>query len=362
MRAERSDFDAFVAFHSLKPFEHSDPSKQLNPDVCGNPQTVAYLAEQGVGSFFVPKTNCKELDGVLPYAVGRFASSDTQTVHMSPINTELHMGERGGITAIRSRIASVARLQDVVPVVNGQRVRSIGKDKWRQYQLFGQYMAPTVCTQPGQEVNDAYADFNGGEVYVKGTRGKASETVVRASKETAAATIAAMRTKRAMKGLADMAWLVQEVDVGQPWPEVRGTTEADQSIIDTASPDGNIELRLYYFATKQNLRPHPLYRINAGQEGDDWASIDIETVPAKAYALGDTIVRSVLDIAGCEGALVVVDEYMTADGDIRIRELNSCDPDLEESTPDPNSGIIRFKLLADQLAELAVHKRDTVEA
>lgn len=327
------DFDRNVAFYSPFTFAESavpaPTEKRLNPNTAGNGHVIACLADLGIGSVFVGRNGFRGLDepGQVS-AVGRLARIRHEQVYHLDEDIELPLCE-GGISAVRARCRTPAKIAAHVPVVNDASIRAIGRSKARQYELFSDCMVSTVCIGPDDPIpSDIAADFAGDRVVFKGSNSKQSEQVVSMPKGLELATVARLRRGWAnAKGEAPTI-LLQEYEKGQPWPMIRAVYEASEDLERLSDNRYNHELRMYAFATPGNARLSPCLKLNNSLIGDDMILIEPDTVPGEVYCLAEEICEKLFAETGAQGFMAGIDLYADDDLRPRLREINLCQPGL----------------------------------
>jgi hypothetical protein len=350
------NYSQFVAFYTGESAKALNPADAIDPNLAGAALAVGELSAYGIGTVFVPKTECVWDDE--PYARG-FMTEPTgnpaRPLALQDGSYEIPFG-KGGVQAVRSRTATPGELQGLVPVVNDQAVREIGSSKARQATLFAGLMPTTVLVKPDVPITARHLDpIKGDTVAISLDNGDGSQLVLVDVKKSDAAK--ALDGLRAHPRYSAAPFVVQEVERG-----VRFNGWGD--------PQANHEVRVVCFADRvggeSRLRPHIVYHENAGaiQGGvDRWLPLPIDqdhdvVLPYKRAA--EYVVSSVLIEAESPGALIAVDLFQTEPGGrIRLRGVHTRDPIFADRMGGKGRTYQQLRaehsrLMAHQLATLAL--------
>lgn len=150
------NFDQIAAIH-FRNLEESDPSTNANPEL------VKELRNLGVDTVLVPNRDAYNLNdsndsaadsSVEAHPIRLEKTTNDQYEIRKEAAEEYTLGSRG-ISAVRTRVyVPPGAVEEIIPVINGQRMRRIGSSKWLQYQLFKDYFPQTILLKPDEDVND----------------------------------------------------------------------------------------------------------------------------------------------------------------------------------------------------------------
>ncbi len=349
-------FDKTVAFYSSYPFAGSPdvlPGQPvLNPNVAGNAHVMACLADLGVASVFVDRNGLYDLDKPnQAYVVGRPARKRHEEAYYLDYEVGLPLGG-DGITAVRAFYGSPKAMANHVPVINNGAVRAIGADKTRQYELFGEMMAPTVVVRPGDRIpSDISTDFRGEKVVYKRNESRAARQFTLGQKGEEYQELEELFEDWSTIDGKLPTILMQQYEPGMPWPKIRPLDAPESFLPKLKDPQYNHELRMFAFATPTNYRLIPFLKMNTGARGEGAAMVDPDTVPAEVYRSANHICSTVFEETGAPGFAAGIDYYQDEDYGLRLREVNLRDPGLVFNS-DPCTPP-HLRLHAEQLAELA---------
>lgn len=318
--------DALVAVHTR--LERSDAIKagQAGGDVM-----VRRLAELGVMAVFVPggTADAYRRDGSGLWVRRAHTVTHSDEKGLTVVDggyLELPIGERGGITAMRTRVTKSlpAGVDRLIPVVNGPEATRLD-NKLVQRKLFAECMAAGVIVEPGEEMDNLSGLPE--VIWLKTANGLAGKGGYRTKKSEVAELLAAVRLERANAGKADQGWVIEEDDVGLPIPGLCSLVPELQRFIDNAPLGVNHEVRIHCFAHRLNgdlvIDLAPVFRFSAGDS--TWIPVDPSSLPSDFVDMAVRATTIALDQSGYSAIQLAVDAYQSSRGR-RMREWNVRDP------------------------------------
>lgn len=348
--SHHSEFDSFAGIH----FRNLETAT-ING--YGNPRLRSELAARGVGTFIIPGVKSYNFEDN-SLTVHPLASDDLLTLK-TPI--ELPLNE--GVDVIRARVATPRHLEEVLPVLNGNRLREIGGSKWRQYEIAGDLMPKTVAIEADtRPLTAAFDALEGEQLVVKADMSQDMQFFRLAARDEVIPTILGMRRefdekeKTTGRPRANKRILVQEFAQGVKWPELTATDDASADLMHRAE---NTELRIYCYVDTARTIPVQERYFATGRSfhdgTDDWFSVEQASVPKQAWAIADTVSDRMLEAAGVPGGYFAIDLFRTNDDRYMIREINTRDPMMVSEAHGRADAHRQRQLLAGVMATLA-HK------
>lgn len=355
--ADNKNFDSFAGIH----FKNLAES---GPDNNGNPWLVHELGKRGVGSILIP--NSKSYNFEDNTVLAHFATPKgndelfVEKISETPMDT-------GGLEIVRARNLTPARLSEIMPVINGPELRSLGASKWKQYELAKEFMPKTVLVTPNEELKESLVDsFPGDKLVIKADMSMASKFMKMTTKNEALAAIAGMREEFAAaeekrgKSRSNDNIIIQEFVPGLLWADLEGVDSKSKDLLSGAS---DTELRIFCYVDRAK-RIAPMHRYYAtarvfdDNHDDDWASINQDSVPSQAWQMADIISDRFLAKANVPAGYLAVDLFLgdAKDGlgpHIFVREINTRDPLMVGKEDNQHDAFIQRQLLANAMATVA---------
>lgn len=332
------DVDAVVAYHTRT----TGPEK-VSPNQAGGSTAIKTMGELGVGVVFVAGAATGAYEKTEPGLVvaraypavyspleGKAALQQGPSQFYRYPYLGLPVGERGGITAIRSRISLhlPSGIDRVVPVVNGPEAIRYD-NKIVQRISFADFMAEGITVEPGMPLDEGAMAGLPDDLWLKSAKGLAGKGSHRVERRDVAEKLAQVRAEAAKNGKDDPGWVIEEHDPGLPIRGVRSLVPDLQRFIDNAESNINHEIRIHTFAYWKDgqlaIDLAPVFRYSAGNS--TWVPLDPGSLPPELAAMAEHVAKTLLDKTEYQALQVASDWYLSkkANG-FRMRELNVRDP------------------------------------
>ncbi len=154
---------------------------------------------------------------------------------------------------------------------------------------------------------------------------------------------------------------VQEYVFGEKWDELVGINDKYKQLLKSENGEEQ-ELRIGCYRDKEgkiglNQRYYAIGRVKDKDDRnvDNWAEIDQESVPEKAWKIAKGVSDKLMEITNSEAAYLVVDVIKGISpetGEIRyfVREINTDNPLMANPNEDYRDAIMQRHLLANAMA------------
>jgi hypothetical protein len=340
----KEHFDAQAAIHFR--FEGQQDALEALSGY-GNPELIANLAKLGIATSVIMGGGSYNIEDSWVKTRGVYLRNNGAIEIAQPQETVLGSG---GIEAVRARVATPDKLDEMISVLNGSRLRAFGASKWRQYEAVGEFMPMTKLIRDGESPNiDIVDDMPGDKVVVKADTSQLSRYLEVCNKNEWTDSYHNVLDALVRDGKEKRDIVVQEYAPGVRWNDLVGLSDRDNSLMQQRE---NQELRMYCFvdsSENSNVRDG-LYASarTLGKSGeDDWAFIDQDSVPDVAWDIGKSVSKKALDAAGVSVGYFAVDMFRDPKGRILVREINTRDPMMAEMDENRDEARKQRELLAN---------------
>lgn len=368
LQREIGNFDAHAGIY----FRNVSES---NPNGYGNNILRTELAKRGVGSLVVSGSDSFDFEKntvqVLPTGADPEAPITLGDALTIPLDTTA-----SGLSVVRARVLTPKALDERLPVLNGNRLRSLGASKWEQYTIAGDFMPRTVMLEDGQRYSDQIIESLRGDILVvKADMSQAGRHIKVVTRADVPAAVMGLREEFSLQEVKSKARsnnriLVQEYAPGRAMRGLVGTNpDATQEL---AAADAT-ELRVYCFVdsdgrVSRDQRYYATARAFAPMEQgstptDEWAPVDQASVPESAWKVAEVLSGRILKATGVKGGYFAIDliEVEGKDGISRmmVREINTRDPMMLVESEDKADARAQRARLANVMAVLAKNAPQT---
>ena len=340
---------------------HFRDINKSNPNTYGNTIVRQELGKLGIGTYIIP--NNDSYDTTEKTATVYSVAPDAETIQL------LHQQEveltESGLSVVRARINTPRALEEIIPVINGMKLRDIGASKWAQYELASEYMPHTVALEDGQEFTPELIEGLQGNTFVakadKSQNTRDTDKIQIVSRSGIREAISKIRTdfvyreSESGKPLSNKRILLQEFMPGDEWPGLKATDELSREAMEHAE---SLELRVYCFVDRNRIRTVSDEHYATGITDVGLVSLDQTSVPQDAWHIARDVSTKLLDKAGVQSGYFSVDliygERPESDEDgIFVREINTRDPMMVELHENEEDAIAQRRLLASMMASVA---------
>ena len=362
--ADNKNFDSFAGIHFRN-------LPETNPNNNGNLWVAEELGRLGVGLLMIP--NSKSYDFQNKTVMAHFATLKSDNELLLEKISETPMAGDEGLRVVRARTLTPAKLSEIMPVINGPELRSLGASKWEQYLLAKEFMPKTILVRPDEKLDESLVEsFSGDKLVIKADMSMASKFMKMATKKEALVAIAGMREEFTSieeergKGRSNNSIIVQEFVPGLLWTELEGVDYKSKNLLANAS---DTELRIFCYVDRdKKIAPmHRYYataRVFDDNHSDEWASINQDSVPPRAWQIADIVSDRFLAKANVPVGYLAVDLFLgdAKDGlgpHIFVREVNTRDPLMVDKSDNKHDAFIQRQLLANAMAIVAKNRSKT---
>jgi hypothetical protein len=353
--ADNKNFDSFAGIH-FKNLAETGPNNNCNPWL------VRELGKLGVGTLLVPDSKAYNFEEKTVLA--HFATTKGEDELLVEKIDETPM-DTGGLEIVRARMLTPAKLSEIMPVINGPELRSLGASKWEQYLLAKEFMPKTILLNPEEELDRSSINdtFHTNKLVIKADMSMASKFMKVATKNEVAIAVNGMREEFALiekergKNRSNNKIIIQEFVPGLAWNDLEGVDPKSKDLLAGAS---DTELRVFCYVDRdKKIAPmHRYYataRVFDNNHKDDWASVNQDSVPLRAWQIADIISDRFLAKADVAIGYLAVDLFMGDAKDglgrrIFVREVNTRDPLMVSKDDNQHDAFIQRQLLANAMA------------